>query len=235
VISGAAFVPHPPLLVPELAGGAAAELDAVRRACGDAIVAVVARGARPVLLGGGPVSLSHSPLSRGSFAVYGVGAEIHLGSPGCGGSVDLPLSLTVGAWLLREALGPRNGAVGFSVGPGFAASRAAVELLALAESSDVALVVLADGSARRSRTAPGYLDDRAAEFDASVAGALRRGDPDALQALDAGLGEELLAAGVPAWHAAGSLLADGHYDAHLSYEDAPYGVGYFVATWHARG
>jgi hypothetical protein len=64
---------------------------------------------------------------------------------------------------------------------------------------------------------------------------LRDGDGEALANLDESLGAELLAAGVPAWRAAGALLAGGEFDAELLYAAAPYGVGYFVAQWLARG
>ena len=233
MISGAAFCPQPPLLVPEIAGGAASELDGLRAACRAAITAVSDTGHQLVLIGGGPLSLFHSPLARGSFASFGYAMEVHLGSPACGGALELPPSLTVGAWLVRDALGPQSGAVGVTVGPDFESSRAAVELLRLAEESDIALVVLGDGSARRSTTAPGYLDERAAGFDAGVAAALASGDAEALAAVDLELGAELLAAGGAAWHVAGGLLAGGRYRARLDYDDAPYGVGYFAATWLA--
>ena len=235
MIRGVAFCPHPPLLVPELAAGAAGELDGLRAACVAAITTVVRGGAHPVLIGSGAESSAHSPLSRGSLAGFGLAREFGLGSDACGGALDLPISLTVGAWLLRSALGPRSGALGFSVGPDFAASKAAVQLLALAETRDIALVVLGDGSARRSTSAPGYLDERAGPFDAALEHALRTGDAGALERLDEQRGAELLAAGVPAWRAAGRLLEGGAFDAELGYADAPYGVGYFVATWLARG
>lgn len=230
MISGVAFCPQPPLLVPEVASGAAAELDSLRDACRAAISTVCA-GRQPVLIGSGPRSQAHSPLARGSLAGFGVPGELHLGAPTCGGELELPPALTVGAWLVRDALGPRSGARGFSVAPDFASSAAAVELLTLAETSDVALVVLGDGSARRSTGAPGYLDERAAGFDAAVADALRSGDGRELEKLDGDLANELLAGGVPAWHAAAAVLPEQTYAAHLSYDEAPYGVGYFVATW----
>ncbi|HZY77122.1 MAG TPA: hypothetical protein VFE40_12450 [Jatrophihabitantaceae bacterium] len=234
MITGVAFCPQPPLLVPEVASGAAAELDALRDACRAAISAVAA-GRQLVLLGAGPRSQAHSPLARGTLAGFGVPGEIHLGAPTCGGDLELPPALTVGAWLVRDALGPRSGARGFSVGPDFAASPAAVELLTLAETTDVALLVLGDGSARRSTTAPGYLDERAAGFDASVADALRSGEGRRLEKLDGELAGELLAAGVPAWHATAAVLPEQIYSARLSYDQAPYGVGYFVATWTLPG
>jgi hypothetical protein len=223
------------VLVPELAGGAAGELNGLRAACAAAIERVVGDGRQLVLIGSAARSLSHSPLSRGSLAGYGLASEVHLGAPTCGGALDLPPSLTIGAWLVRSVLGPHSGARAFSVGSDFASSRAAVELLTLAETEDIALLVMGDGSARRSTTAPGYLDRRAAPFDDAVAVALSTGDAAALEGLDEDLGAELLASGVPAWRVAGRLL-DGHdHAAQLLYCDAPYGVGYFVAAWIERG
>lgn len=235
MILGAAFCPHPPGLVPDLASGASDELDAVRAACAEAIAAVMAFGGQLVVLGSDARSASHSPLCRGSLAGFGVPIEVHLGSPGCSGQLDLPLSLTIGAWLVGESAGPRSGVRGFSVGPDFATSRAAVELLGLAEAEDISLLVMGDGSARRSTTAPGYLDDRAADFDANIAAALGSGDAQALHDLDPRLGEALLAAGVPAWRAAAGLLDGTRLDATLLLDAAPYGVGYFVALWAAHG
>jgi len=234
VIVAAAFLPNPPLLVPAVASDAAVELEPLREAGRTALRRLPDAGqARLVMLGSGDTSVMHSPVARGSLSGYGVSLDVHLGSPACGGAVELPLALTVGAWLLGDALGPSTGAVGFSVGPDFAASRAAVELLALAESGPVGLIVMGDGTARRSTTAPGFLDPRAEPFDATVEAALREGGVEALAALDAHEGDELLASGVPAWHAAAAVLS-GDYDAELLYAEAPYGVGYFVASWSAR-
>ena len=234
MIVAAAFLPNPPLLVPAVASGASAELEPLREACRTALRRVSGSGAtRLAIVGSGETSAMHSPVARGSLSGYGVSLDVHLGSPACGGAVELPLALTVGAWLVADTLGPTSGAVGFSVGPDFAASRAAVELLAVAESARVGLVVMGDGSARRSATAPGYLDPRAEPFDAGVQAALGTGDIDALGALDGRLGAELLASGVAAWHAAAAVLS-GEYTAELLYADAPYGVGYFAAAWTAR-
>jgi hypothetical protein len=232
VISGVAFCPHPPVLVPEVATGAADELDGLRAACRSAITSACA-GRLPALLGTGPSSRSHPPQACGTLAGFGVAVDVALHGGATAGPPELPPSLTVGAWLVRDALGPGSGTRGFSVGPDFASSLAAAELQALADTSDIALVVLADGSARRSTTAPGYYDPRAAGFDAGIAAALRDGDAPALARLDATLGAELLAAGVPAWHAAADVLGGRRYRAHLAYDEAPYGVGYFVASWLA--
>ena len=51
----AAVLPHPPLLVPELAGAAAPELAPLRAACHEALSAVVAAADLTILIGDGPV------------------------------------------------------------------------------------------------------------------------------------------------------------------------------------
>jgi len=254
VLVAAAFAAHPPLIVPELALGAAGELDGLRVACDLAVQRLL--GARPdrvVVLGGGPSAARWEESERGSFAGYGVGLTVSLGSdPGLGsrtgcpdsassdampaGPPRLPLSVTVAGWLLGRAghAGPR-----YAVTVPAAATDA--ELAGWARSivedgGRLGLLVMGDGSARRSPTAPGYLDPRAAGFDAAAAGALRDGDPARLRSVDPVLGAELLAAGAPAWRLAGQVAAAagaGRFAAELLYDAAPYGVGYLVAAWVA--
>lgn len=224
MIAGAAFVPETPLLVPEVAQGAAPELDDLRAACRTAIKRVAGAAERIVVVGSAAASGTYPARMRGTLAGFGVPLEVCLGSDERG-PVELPPSLTIGAWLVRDALGGDTGATGIAVaGPDEA-------LTGL--DTGAALVVVGDGSARRSTSAPGYLDERAAPFDAAVAAALASGEPARLH-LDADLGAQLLAAGVPAWRAAGAALGAERYDAELLYEDAPYGVGYFVAAWTPR-
>lgn len=228
MIRAVVFCPHPPVLVPEVAQGAAGELADLRAACRTAIRRVATPGTDILVIGAGPAWRRHAATARGSLAPYGVGLEIALGSDEPG-PVELPLSLTVGAWLLRDALGPNCGAWGWSVGP-----EDRLEPLAPTEDDRPrALVVMGDGSARRSTAAPGYLDDRAARYDAAVATALRAGEPDMLH-VDLPLADELLVAGARTWDAAAWELEGPFWDAELLYDDAPYGVGYFVATWTAR-
>jgi hypothetical protein len=226
VISAVAFCPHPPLLVPELAPGAAGELAELRTACHTAIKVVAGAAAQLVVIGSGERSARYGPCTRGSLAAYGVPLEIPLGSDEPG-PVELPLPLTIGAWLLRATLGPNCGAVGYSIG----ARDAQPPVL---DAAPVALLVMGDGSARRSTSAPGYLDERAADFDADVVAALATGRGDAL-AVNSWLAGELLAAGAPAWNATGRLLAGRSFAAEVLYDEAPFGVGYFVAVWTADG
>jgi hypothetical protein len=134
----------------------------------------------------------------------------------------MPLAHTLGAWLLDEA---GTGATRIGVGPADLA-----ELLSSVP-GPTAVLVMGDGSARRTVKAPGYLDPAAEPFDAVVATALATGNPAALAALDAAEGARLLAAGVPAWRALGAALAGRSFAAQLHLDSAPFGVGYLVADW----
>jgi hypothetical protein len=88
-----------------------------------------------------------------------------------------------------------------------------------------------------SERAPGFVDPRAAGFEAVVAAALAGGDPDALLALDPGLADDLQVAGRVAWQALAGATQRATADsgtpvsARLLRQEAPYGVDYLVATW----
>jgi hypothetical protein len=91
-------------------------------------------------------------------------------------------------------------------------------------------LVVANGSARRTDTAPGYLDERAVPYDAGVEAALRAPDPDALAGIDVGLGAALLVGNPAALVHLGTLLR-GAGPALVDYADDPYGVQYWVMRW----
>ena len=235
MIVAAAFCPHPPLLVPELAQGAAPELDDLRSACDVAVGTLRAAGCQHVLVLGGP-GLGGPARGRtfdddaiGSMDGFGVPARFGRGAASLAPS--LPLSLTVGAYLL-ERVGwsvPRSYV---QVGPDPETVPTTVpEAAALELAGRTGVLVMGDGSARRSAGAPGALDTRAEPFDAHVAAALRAGDPAALRRLDRELGEELLVAGLASWRTAGALLAAVAWRARVLAEACPYGVGYLVAVW----
>ena len=239
MISGAAFCPHPPVLVPALAGAAAAELAALRAACRESVVKIASLSDRLVLIGADQRTQVHSPSAVGTFA--GLGVQLRAGLKGDGGASteppleapSLPLSLTVGAELVEDAIGDAVPRVALSVA-GDSVDEAAQLLTDLTAGGRAGLVVLGDGSARRTTAAPGYLDDRAVGFDDRVADALRTGDAYALDDIDPVAAAELLVAGAPAWRAAGRVLRNSRFDADLRAYEAPFGVGYFVATWISR-
>lgn len=231
VLVAAAVCPHPPLLIPGVTAGAAPETDALRAACDATVGELVA--AEPdviALIGTGPEASAFGAGAWGTFAGYGV--DVRAGLPGADTSDPvLPLALTVGAWLLaRSSYAGESQA--WSVPADLPSSEAAalgVEIAGCAPR--VGLLVLGDGSARRSVAAPGYLDDRAGPFDAGVATALTTVDLDALLDLDVGLADELLAVGRAPWQVLAGAAWGRDWRSDLTYDDAPYGVGYLVASW----
>ena len=157
--------------------------------------------------------------------------------PGPPGRV-LPLPLGLGTRLLDEA-----GYTGTRALEAVGHDEPTAGCVALGEqiaaSGDrVGLLVMADGSARRSLRAPGYLDERAAAFDAAVEGAVRDGHLGALLDIDPALARELLAAGRPAWQVLAGAVhgqstagapCEQSAAAEILYSDAPFGVAYLVA------
>jgi hypothetical protein len=244
----AAVLPHPPLLVPELAGTAAAELDPLRAACREALATVVAAADLTVIVGDGPVWGVPEPSAPGSFAPYGVDLQATLpathtdfdlpGLPTPARLPDLPLSLAAAAHLLTGLDPPparlAAATVPASLGPGAAAAigRALTGAArnGAAGGGPVGLVVMADLSACRTERAPGAFRAEAADFDASVAEALRTGKPTRLLDLDPALAADLMVAGrVPLQVLAGAFESEPAVGGRVLYEDAPYGVGYLVA------
>ena len=228
-IVAVAFCPQPPLRVPAVAAGEqvavrAPALAAVRWLCAPPVQDIV-------VLGAADEAQVFPPGTAGSFVGYGGDCALRLpGGPARTGA-PLPLSLAVGAWLLGAA--GCAAATGISCGgdgtmPPWPEGKGA----GLAPTG---LLVMGDGSARRTEKAPGWLDERAAGYDAGVSAALAAGDPAMLAvAARPPLGAELLAAGAPAWLAASRLLSGRLWSAGVSYDEAPYGVGYLVATWSIR-
>ncbi|MFI5570977.1 class III extradiol dioxygenase subunit B-like domain-containing protein [Streptomyces sp. NPDC051740] len=236
MLVAAAVCPCPPLLVPEVATGAAPELDTARAACTDALGVLAA--ARPDLLvvvgpgdGAGPETYPEG--TPGSFRGFGVGLDVRLGQGEGAPGRELPYGLAVGAWLLDRTGWADAPVEGLAVGESLAPERCAGAGEALAGRAErVALLVMGDASACRTLKAPGYLDERAAPFDAELARALGTADTGALRALDTGLAHELKVSGRAPWQVlAGAATGNPNLEGTLLHEDAPYGVGYLVATW----
>jgi len=235
VIVAAAICPSPPLLVPELTGQADI-LPELRAACAAAVARLL--GAAPgaiAVVGPAEATGTWDPAGELSLAAYAPplasdnskkrGARLPGAPP------PLPLALGVGALLLDNAgyAGPRvlHGIAGYEP----AASCLALGRRIAASATRVALLAVGDGTARRSVSAPGHLDERAAPFDAAVERAVREGDLPALAALDPALAADLLAAGRPAWQVLAGALPAGRPQTEILYSDAPLGVAYLVATF----
>ncbi|MEU5753808.1 class III extradiol dioxygenase subunit B-like domain-containing protein [Streptomyces sp. NPDC047829] len=239
MLVAAAVCPCPPLLVPEVAAGAAPELDAARAACTDAMgVLAAARPDRLVVVGpgDGPGPEVFPPGTPGSFRGFGVDTDVCLG-PEAGARTgrtgrELPYGLAVGAWLLGRTGWAEVPVEGVGVGESLPAGRC-VDLgrEVVAGGGRVALLVLGDASACRTLKAPGYLDERAAPFDAEVGRALGTADVAALAVMDVVRARELKASGRAPWQVLAGAAEGAGLAGELLYEDAPYGVGYVVAAW----
>jgi hypothetical protein len=237
VIVSAAICPCPPLLAAELTGQAQVLPD-LRAACAAAVSRLAAAGPDVLVVAGpGEATAAWPADSRLDAAVYapalgnaGRGAGTRPGGDaGPGGAPALPLSLGIGARLLDEAgySGPRAFHAIGALAPPAACLRLGEQIAASAPR--VALLAMGDGSARRSVSAPGYLDERAAPFDEAVEHAVRDADRAALAALDPALAADLMAGGRPAWQVLAGALA-GRLVTEILYSGAPLGVGYLVAT-----
>ena len=224
MIISAAICPHPPLLVPTVAGRAAFETDDLRAACDLAISRLLARAPAQLVIVG-----AESPAAaRGGLRAFAPGVS---DLP----DYDLPLPLVIGNWLLDRAgaaaagrrgvvvradgtpLEGRGGRDGRGGWPDFAES--------------TGLLVMADGSARRSAKGPGCLDERAEAYDAAVTKALASSDLDQLAGIDETLEAELLVGGVGQLKALAGLARGATWRAEVLYDAAPYGVQYTVAPW----
>lgn len=240
MITSAALCPAPPLLARELTG-ADPVVPALRRACLDAAAALIADG--PDLV-----------------AVVGVAAETRAWPPD--GQLDLspyaptlratrqappavpvparpvpalPLPLGLGARLLDQAgyQGRRELHSVSDEEP--AAACAALGAQLAGASARVAVLVMADGTARRGLKAPGYIDDRSVPFDAEVERAVRAGDLTALLALDPVLARELMATGRAGWQVLAGAMNGVRPAVEIRYCDDPFGVAYLVASLQAGG
>ncbi|NUP15552.1 MAG: hypothetical protein HOZ81_05495 [Streptomyces sp.] len=254
MLVAAAVCPCPPLLVPELAAGAAPELDTARAACTDALgVLAAARPDRLVVVGPADES-GHGAYAQGaagSFRGFGVDVDVRLGRAAADradqadqaeGRADqaalpepsrgpLPTSLAVAAWLLERTEWADAPIEGLAVEPLTVERCIEIGRDIAARAERVALLVMGDASACRTLKAPGYLDERAEPFDASVARALGKADTEALKTLDIQLAHDLKASGRAPWQILAGAAEQAGLSGALLYDDAPYGVGYLVATW----
>jgi hypothetical protein len=238
VLVAAAVCPHPPLLVPEAWGAAGpggdVQIARLRAACGAAVAGLAA--ARPDLItvvGGAAETAEYEASAAGSLRSYGIPF-----TTGPGDAV-LPLSLTVGSWLVRRFLAAEAGrepwrlrllAVRQSL-PTAECLRIGAELAARVPRA--ALLVMGDGSARKVTGVHGAADPAAETYDAEVAGALADADPGRLAGLDAALDNELMVAGRAAWQVLAGA-SDGHgLRGQMLFAAAPLDVSYLVASWTA--
>ncbi|QNG21364.1 hypothetical protein G4H71_19720 [Rhodococcus triatomae] len=242
MFTAAAFVPSPPLLVPELSGRTDDEFAPVRAAVLDTGRALAERARRWVVVGvadGG--SRPPAPESVGSFLGYGADVRVRLSPvpsadpPDVEVDAEWPLAALVAGWI-RGRVGPDVTASVVLLDEectpeAAAAAGAAVRRELDAVTEPVALLVVADGAITLTERAPGALDLRAPEVQAELDEALRSGRRDLLAALDPSLCRELGIGGRAPWQAMAGAFMDDPTQTTSDYCGAPYGVGYHVGTW----
>lgn len=228
MLSAIAIVPSAPVLVPELASGAAAELAELTTAVRGAAQVLPARW---VAIGVGPHDDRVVAGAVGTFAGYGADVRVTFAPDTTGAVEPLPLCALIAGWL-RGTANP-DATVDVRVFADDLMPEAAVENgRALrteldAATEPVGVLVIADGANTLTAAAPGGFDPDSVARQAQWDDALAAGDVAAIADLSGVLGRvayQVLAG-----------LAGSDPKATELYRGAPYGVGYFVGTWMPAG
>ncbi|BCJ36617.1 hypothetical protein Athai_41200 [Actinocatenispora thailandica] len=234
MIVSVAACPQPPLLLPELATGAAADLAPVRAACASAVRELVRQPVEQVLVvGAGARADSWGPNDHGSFARYGRELPVDFGGDRSGRTFG-DLSLLVAARLLADVPVPRLAVTVPATASTDECLATGRRIAADSGNRPIGLLVMGDAAARRALAEPGAVDAEADEFDAAVREAFAAGDPAALRALDPDRARALSAVGRAPWQVLAGALAEQRWAARLHYAGAPAEVTYLVATWRPR-
>jgi hypothetical protein len=218
-----AIIPSAPVLVPELAGAAAAEVSDLRAAVAAAVAELPSRW---IALGVGPVQAVIAAQSAGTFAGYGADVAVGL-SPGAHDVSALPLCALMAAWV-RGQFCP-DAQIETYCYPTILDNPAAVargrELRAQIDDGQVGVLVVADGSNTLTQSAPGGYDPDSIAVQTALDDALGAGDAATL----AGLPDTVI--GRPAFAVLSGLVGSDPVAARELYRGGPYGVGYFAGVW----
>jgi hypothetical protein len=232
LIAGA-VCPHPPLLIPAAAGGTAGnppgELGKVLAACDIALRSLTAAVPDLIaLVGGGPETRDYPASAAGGLQQFGIDLTVGTGEP------VLPLSLTVGRWLLLRAGCDGHGppvAIHAVSQHAPAADCLALGAAIASQAPRVAVLAMGDGTARRAQGTGGAPDADAQEYDDEVAEALAAADARWLGRLDPSLDDKFLVTGRAAWQVLAGAAAGRRMHGRLHCCATPFGVTHFVASW----
>jgi hypothetical protein len=226
VLSAIAVIPSAPVLVPELATGAATELADLSSAVAAAVAGLpdrwftVGLGAADGVVGPGAV---------GSFGGYGVDVRVGLSPTAAGEPKPLPLGVLIAAWA-RTFHAPLASAEAWVYAadhdPDAALARGrALRAEADAAPESVGVLVVADGANTLTAAAPGGFDPDSIAVQAALDDALAAGDTAALTDLPIGIGARV------AFQVLAGLLGPSASPGRELYRGAPHGVGYYVGTF----
>ena len=226
MLSAIAIIPSPPVLVPELAGAAAAEVADLR----DAVIAAAAPlPARWITVGVGRSDQLIGADSVGTFGGYGADVVVRLSPQAAGPVAELPLCALFTAWVrghaqpeacaeVRAYAGVHGADAALCVGRQL---RAEIDRIA----EQIGVLVVADGANTLTPAAPGGYQPSDIEVQRALFDALAGGDVAALT----GLPTQVV--GRVAFQVLAGLTEPAPRSAKELYRGAPYGVGYFAGVW----
>ncbi|MBF8185303.1 hypothetical protein ITP53_06045 [Nonomuraea sp. K274] len=215
MLVAAAVCPQTPLIV--------SRLHDLRAACRATVAALHdVRADTLVVVGGAESAISYGGRTAGTLRPWGIDVTVGHGEPA------LPLSLTLGRWLLGDRAPDMLQSVAFDATP--------QECLLAGErlrkiGKRVALLVMADGSACLSPRAPGTYDDAAKPYNDLITIAIAQADPATLAGLDPARADRLWVSGRAALQVLAGAAGRTAFSGRLLAEAAPFGVGYFAGLW----
>jgi hypothetical protein len=227
VLTAVAIIPSAPVLVPELAGAAAAEVADLR----DAVLqAAAALPQRWIAVGVGATPSRTGPDAAGTFAGFGVDVPVAL-SPGTHPIAQLPLCALITGWVRGQAQPTAAAQVRCYVNADGASAKArdigrSLRAELDADSDAVGVLIVADGCHTLTPSAPGGYEPANVAVQNDLDDALAGGDPTALADLPAAV------VGRAAFGVLAGLTERAPRTATELYRGAPYGVGYFAGVWH---
>lgn len=235
VLRAVAFVPSPPLLVPELTGRGVPEAEAVRAAASTVAEELGRVAQRWVVLATGESDCTLAPSASGSFSGFGVDVPVTLSPEPGEPDAYMPLPALIAGYL-RGRSAPEASVEARFVAVDTTFDRCVEHGRRLREEMDAeplpwALLVVGDGATTLTAKAPGAFDERAEGVQAMIDDALAAADFDALAALDRVQCASLGVSGVAAWQTSVGVVGASAVRPHTLYRGAPFGVGYYVGSW----
>jgi hypothetical protein len=226
VLNAIALVPSAPVLVPELATGAAPELRELSAAVSTAAAQLPDRW---FVVGVGVADTVIGPGSVGSFGGYGADVRVGLSPHAVAQPKPLPLCALVAGWV-RTTCAPAASAEVWVYAADHGVDAALARGRALRAEVDnvagpVGVLVVADGANTLTASAPGGYDPGSIAVQAALDDALSVGDTDALTRLPDGI------VGRVAYQVLAGLVEASLASTQELYRGAPYGVGYTVGVW----
>ncbi|HKP40161.1 hypothetical protein [Mycobacterium sp.] len=226
MLSAIAIVPSAPVMVPELASGAAAELAELRDAV---LTAAASLPDRWIAIGVGQNDVVVGHERVGTFGGYGVDVRITLSPEPAEEPAQMPLCALIAGWIRGQAKPEARAevrvyATDHDVDAAVARGRRLRAEIDEA-GNPVGVLVVADGANTLTPSAPGGYDPDSIAMQAALDDVLAAGDAAALTRLPHTI------VGRVAYQVLAGLAEPGPRAAKELYRGAPYGVGYFAGVW----